>query len=558
MKNEKRTRKKILSQIKYWPLYVVLSFIVAIVIQLMTILPPIFMEKVIDEYVPTKNIEKIGLGVLIFVGVPVLSSIISTLYNYFINVVGRHSGQKLSMMAFEKLIHQPLSYFNDSKSSELATYCRGESNKYVMLWLYDIPIATACIFSGLFIFCLMFKFSNILAWIIILIIPFAILPSIVISKKLDKYVKKLIENNAKISQVMEDSFRGIKLIKSLSLENERIKKINRINDKIVTIWSKIAALDNLNGTWVNGFAINLFTGIVFLVSVWLIIKNRMSIGMLVVIFSYLPKVFSIVSNVTAINFSFKKQLAEFDKLFSIINMDDEWQNNGNVKFKFDNKLEFDNVSFAYSEERGEVLKNLTFSVKKNQWVGIVGKSGVGKSTIFDLLLRFYDCSNGEILVDGINISSFDIRDLRKNIALVSQEAFLFPGTILENLVIANISASQNEIENVIKEVGLSNFVAKLPKGLNTEIGENGVQLSGGERQRLSLAQGILRKSEILLLDEVTANIDATTEGEIKETIKKIMASRNLTVIAISHKLEFLENVDYILQMENGTLCNNGI
>ncbi len=558
MKNEKNIRKRIISQIKGFRGYVVFSFIISIIIQILALLPPLFMEKIIDEYIPDKDIRQVGLGIFIFTGVPIISSLLSTGYNYIINVVGRQSGQKLTVWAFEKLIYQPLNYFDEANSSELASYCKGESNKYVMLWLYDIPSATASIISGLAVCILMFKFSVLIALVVILAIPFAILPSMLIAKQLEKNVKKMVESNAKISQVMEDTFRGIKLVKSMSLEKDRIRLISFINKAIVKIWSKIAALDNLNGTWVSGFSSNLFTGAIFLLSVYLIIRNQLSVGMLVVILSYLPKIFTIVSNTTSINFSFKKQLAEFDKLFSIINMNDERDNTkSNKQFTFNKSIEFQNVTFAYKKDRGNVLKNLSFSVKKNQWAGIVGKSGAGKSTIFDLLLRFYDCTEGCISIDDTNVQLINIDELRQNIVLVSQNTFLFPGTIKDNLLIANKYATNEELARVIDEVGLKKFLDSLPDNINTEIGENGIQLSGGEKQRISLAQGLLRHSKILLLDEVTSNVDASTEIEIKETIEKIRKSKDLTVVSISHKLDFLDSTDNIFLIEDGRLAECG-
>lgn len=556
MNVEKIVRKKIIAQLPYFWLYVCLSFIISIVIQVLTLIPALFMQRIIDEYIPDKNMKNILFSFFIFTGIPILTTLLSTIYNYFINVAGRRFGQKLSVWAFEKILYQPMNYFNDQNSAELSSYCKSEANKYIVFLLFDLPSTFANIISGIVVYVFLFKISVPIAWMVLLAIPFAILPSLVIAKRIDKYIKKVVENNAKLSQIMTDTFRGIRLVKSMNLGKDRLHRINLVNEDIVKVWSRTAALDNLNGSWVSGFSNSLFTGSVFLLAVYLIIKGDLTVGMLVVILNYLPKVFSIVSNSTGINFSLKKQLAEFDKLFSIISMKDERDIiKTNIPFKFNKTIEFNNITFAYSSERGNVLNGLSLTINKNEWVGIVGRSGAGKSTIFDLLLRFYDYKEGQITIDNTDLKELNIEEVRRNIVLVSQDPFLFPGTIGDNLRMANKTVSNNEIIRVIEEVGLKSFFKELPDGLETELGENGIQLSGGEKQRLSLAQGLLQQSTILLLDEVTSNVDMKTEIEIKETIKRLMQSKDLTVISISHKLDFLEYADRVILIENGIVAD---
>lgn len=554
MNIEKKIRKRIIANLPYFKTYVFISFIISVFVHLLSLMPAIFMQKVIDEYIPENNMYSIGVACLIFTGIPIFSTALSTLYNYFINIVGRKAGQQLSLWAFEKLLYQPISYFDTQNSTELSSYCKSEANKYVVFLLLDLPSLFANICSGLFIYLYLFKISFPIAIMTIMAVPFAILPSLFISKSIDKYVKKIVNSNAKLLQIMSESFKGIRLIKSYNLENDRLERMESVNKGIVKIWSKTAALDNLHGSWINGFSNSLFIGSIFLVSIFLIIKNELSIGVLVVILTYLPKIFSIISNTAGLNFSFKKQLAEFDKLFSIINMDDERKNgNSHNKFEFNNEITFNNVVFSYSKERGNVLNGLNLKVKKSEWLGIVGKSGAGKSTIFDLLLRFYECDEGNIKIDNTDIKLIDKLQLREKIILVSQEPFLFSGTLGDNLRMSNKKVSDSDIIAIINEVGLKEFFEKLPHGLDTELGENGIQLSGGEKQRFSLAQGLLKEGEILLLDEVTANVDRKNEYEIKETINKLKKNRKLTIISISHKYEFLDYADTIVTVDNGTV-----
>ncbi|MCL2593445.1 MAG: ATP-binding cassette domain-containing protein, partial [Defluviitaleaceae bacterium] len=218
---------------------------------------------------------------------------------------------------------------------------------------------------------------------------------------------------------------------------------------------------------------------------------------------------------------------------------------------FSDRITFNNVSFAYTEERGNVLTNFSIDFLKNEWTGIVGASGAGKSTMFDLLLKLYDGYDGDILIDEVSIKNINIQSIRQNITKVSQELFLFPGTLKENLLLIKPDAKELEIMAVLEEVGLTSFVRELPDGLDTNVGEDGVAISGGQKQRICLAMGLLRNSKILLLDEVTANVDNLLEEEIKTNIKKLMEKRDITIIAISHRLQFLDFCDSVFIIDSG-------
>ena len=212
------------------------------------------------------------------------------------------------------------------------------------------------------------------------------------------------------------------------------------------------------------------------------------------------------------------------------------------------------MSFAYpSNLEKQVLTDVNLSVPKGSWVGLVGTSGSGKSTIFNLLLRLYQWQEGEIAIDGCSLSVISPRALRNSITLVSQEAFMFPGTVRDNLQFASASASDEEMWRALASVGLRKKVESLLKGLDSEIGEEGSLFSGGEIQRLSLAQGLLRGSEILLLDEVTANVDSENEKEIINQLANLVKEQGVTVISISHKASFNEFADHVYTLKDGVI-----
>ena len=552
MSNEKNVRQIVLKQLPHFKLHVILSGIISLVIQLVGLIPPIIMQYIIDKAIPDHNLKQILISIFWFCFIPLLSTFLTTTYKYVLAIVCRKFGQGLTIAGFEKLMYQPIAFFDKQNSSELASYCRGESMKYVVFWVIDIPQLVANILCGIVIFGYLLKINWLIALFVLLYFPFAFIPSNKFAKKVKNYSKRIVNNNAKMNQIVNDTFRGIKFVKSMVLEKVQLGKLNEVNEDSVKIWSKVALFDNLSGLWVNELSNSLFTGVTFAIAAIFILNEQMTIGTLIILLNYSSRFYSVANQMVHTNYNFKVQLGEYDKFFDILSMETSTDYNKDP-LSFEKTIDFKNVVFTYEESRGDVLKGLNLQINKNEWLGIVGSSGAGKTTIFDLLLSFYQPQSGEISVDGKPLDRFSIESIRTKITKVSQDTFLFPGTIKDNLLLANPNATDEEILNVLELVCLKDFISNLPNGLNTDIGENGLLLSGGERQRLALAQGILRKSEIILLDEVTANIDVNSERIIKEVIKDIMLKQNLTVIAISHRIDFLEDTDRIVILENGKI-----
>lgn len=551
MNKEVQVRKIVMKRIKNFKKYVAFSFILAIIIQLLNLIPPLVMKQIIDVYLVEKQMKYTMTGIIVCVVVPLISTLITTFYNYKLNAVGRNMGAELTLLASEKLVYQPISFFQDKKSSELASYCSSESMKYIVFWLFDMPELVASLLSGVIIYLYILNTSVISGIILLLYIPIMLIPSNYFAKKAQSLIRQVVKNNGTTAQLLNDTFRGIKFVKASVLEKHRLKKIHEVNENTVSVWTKMVVLDNLSGMWTNSIVDKLFTGIVFGVIAISIMMENATVGMLLILLNYLPILFDVVRKVANTNFKFKKQLAEYDKLFELIVMPDEReQMNGNKKFAMNHGITAENISFRYSEDSPFVLNNLSLFVKKGEWVGIIGESGAGKSTLFQLLIRLYNLTSGCIRIDDTSIENIDVYELRRQISFVSQDTFLFPGTIRDNLAIMNPNASDKEMEEVLCQVGLESLLSR-ENGLNCVLGENGMTLSGGQKQRIGLAQGLLRGSQILLLDEVTANVDNKLEEDIRKLIHHLKEERGLTVISISHRINFLDYADRIYELKDG-------
>lgn len=548
---EKEVRKQVIHSLPGFWKYAFFSMVLFLGIQLFSLLPSILMQRVIDDFIPNKQTDKMLFYIFLFCLIPLIVTAISAFYRYMLAIICRKMGQHLAIHAFGNIVCQPVSYFDGKNSSELATHCRTESMQYIIFWMIDIPQLVATGICGIVILGYLFMQHWSVALILILYFPFAYLPSNAFANKVQKMTKQIISNNARMNQIINDTFRGIKIVKAMNLEGQQVKKLDEVNEKNVEIWGKVALLDNLSGIWINDFSDAIFTGLTFGISAFLVIYNRLTLGSIVVVLNYTSKFLSVAKKIMNTNYNFKEKLGEYDKLFEILTM--ETPADTQKPFEFKDEIRFSDVTFAYDGHRGNVLKSLNLSVYCNEWLGIVGHSGAGKTTIFDLLMGFYKPQKGKITVDGVDLQEISISSRCAKIAKIAQDTYLFPGTIRENLLLANPKATDEQLDVILDKVCLTDFLSRLPDGLDTEIGENGLLLSGGERQKLGLAQGLLRNCKIILLDEVTSNVDRDSEEEIKNILLRLKKENDLTLISISHRIDFLKDTDRIVVLEKGCI-----
>lgn len=552
MKNKNIQNDK---SIKKWGVF---SFLLFLSIQLLHLIPPVIMKTIVDEYIPKKESSKILMGIILFVAIPFIFVVSQTLFNYFTIKFARNKGNEISIKIMENLINQPLSFFDNQNSMELVSYSSKESVNYINFYISELPKYYAHILIMAILLVVLFRYSPLISIIQIIFVPAAIFPIKYLSSNLEESITTAIENNAKISQTKADIFRGIELIKTLNIEKTKINQIEKYNQQIVSIWGKIAALESLAGIWIPGFLSMLFTGITFGVSAYLSIVGNLSMGALVSIMSYIGIFYIHVNQVFQTKVNIHKQEAEYQKLFSYLQMKGEHDiNKEKEDLLFQKNIKFEKCSFTFENSPNITLENISMNFKTGTWTGIIGKSGSGKSTIFDLLLKLYSVKYGQIYIDNTDINDINAFDIRKKISRISQEVFLFPGTLRENLLLAKKDATEEDLRKAIEFACLTDYISSLPNGLDTDIGEAGKLMSGGERQRLSLAQGILRNNKILLLDEITSNVDPASEKKIRDSLYNLVKNERYTIISISHNIKFLEHANYIYEIYNGNITKEG-
>ena len=544
---ERQVRRQVIQSLPGFWGYAALSAIIFLAIQLIALIPTVLMQRVIDQLIPQRQIGQIVFTIVLFCLIPLAATILSTLYRYGLAILCRKLGLKLAIRGFQNLIAQPVSYFDGKNSSELAAHCRQESMQYITFWMIEVPQLFATGICGIVVFLYLLSLHWSIALTLLLYFPVAFFPSNRFATKVQELTKQIISNNAAMNQIINDTFRGIKAVKTMVLENHQVQKLKAVNEKSVAIWSRVALFDNLTGIWVNDFSSAVFRGLAFGIASFLVVLGRMTLGSIVTVINYSNRFLEIAHTFMTSNYNFKEELGEYDQLFSILTI--PTPEPSSKPFQFEKEILFADITFAYNPERENILRSLNLSIRPHEWLGIVGASGAGKTTIFDLLLRFYEPQAGSITIDSVPLREISTVSLRSKIAKVSQDTFLFPGTIRENLLLANPNATDEQLNATLNQVCLSKFLTQLPNGLDTDIGENGLLLSGGERQKL----GLLRGCKVILLDEVTANVDRDSEEEIKNVLLQLKQEQDLTVIAISHRIDFLKDADRIVVLQNGCI-----
>lgn len=294
--SERSVRKTVIDSLPAFWMYSIASGLMSLIIQVTGLIPAVLMQRVIDVYISNGQINKIFLCILLFCIIPIVTTTLSAVYRYKLAIVCRKMGVKLAIRGFHNLINQPVTYFDHNNSSELATYCRTESMRYISFWIIEIPQLVAMGINAFIILCYIFYIHWGLALIILLYFPVAFLPSRFFSNKINEFSKIIVKNNGKMLEILTDTFRGIKTVKSMSLEDLMIEKFNEVNSKNVAVWSKVALCDNMSGIWVSDFTGTLFQGLSFGMSAFFAVIGLVSFGDIVAVLNYTAKFISVARN----------------------------------------------------------------------------------------------------------------------------------------------------------------------------------------------------------------------------------------------------------------------
>jgi ATP-binding cassette subfamily B protein len=489
--------------------------------------------------------------------VAMISRIAKNFQDYFLNVVIQKFGAKVFTDGLQHAMKLPYNLFEDQRSGEtlsVLTKVRADVEKFMTNF---INILFGVLVGVLFVFIYAAIFIH---WSI----PFAYLVGILLltiitnllSKKIKVIQKNIVGQTTALAGSTTESLRNIELVKSLGLTKQEVERLNKNTYKILGLeLAKVKRVRSIS--FIQGTFVNTLRQVILFILMWLIFHRWMDAGQLVTmqIFSFF--VFGPLQEIGNILLSYREAEASLNNFHSLMQKAPEKDPAypkplGNIR-----TLSFKDVSFQHQTAAQKAINNISFDVKVGETIAFVGPSGSGKTTLMKLLVGLYRPQNGKILYNGLDETELRFDDLRNQIGFVTQDTNLFSGTIKENLLFVNPSATDEDLVTALNRAACQNLMARAEKGLETTIGEGGLKLSGGEKQRLSIARALLRKPKLLLFDEATSALDSLTEEEITDTIRDISSEGTQITILIAHRLSTIMHADRIYVLEKGDVVETG-
>jgi ABC-type multidrug transport system fused ATPase/permease subunit len=517
--------------------------------------PPWLMKMLIDDVFTQGNLPMLNLVVLATVLVYITRALISFTQNITNNLLGQNITRLMRKRVYNHLLTMENQFFENEQVGRIVSRVMGDVDAVEHLITGGVEQLIVSAMTLIGIAAILFRINWQLALFSLIPIPFLVLVMTGFGSKVRLVYRSVREKAAEVTGKLADSVAGITVVKSFAREPEEQSWFARQLDEYFKMNMEATVL------WVSYFPmISFITGIGSVMILWLggqqIIGGVLTIGELVAFNSYLGQFYSPVMQISRLSVQLQRSLASVDRVFELIDREPKIKDapNAQEKSHIEGRIEFRNVHFSY-EPGQPVLHGISFVANPGEMIALVGPSGSGKSTITNLIPRFYDVDQGSILVDGLDVRQWKLASLRSHIGMVLQDTFLFNGTARENLRYGRLDATDEEIIEAAKAARIHEFLASLPQGYDTQLGERGVKLSGGQRQRLSIARTILKDPKILILDEATSSVDSEVESLIQEALEELM--KNRTTIVIAHRLSTIKNADRIIAIKDGRIVEEG-
>jgi ATP-binding cassette subfamily B protein len=532
-----------------------LAVLVAIVIgSALGLAPALYTKHLIDVSLAHHDVRGLWLDVGGMVAAALIAAIIGVYQGYLNSCVGEGIMRDIRTSLVSHLHRMPISFFTNTKTGEIMNRVSNDVDNVdnvVTGTLVSIVTNIATIATTLIA---MFVLDWKLSLIAIAVVPLMILPLGPVGRRMYVVRKKTREKRDQIESLTQEtlSISGITLIKSFVREAYEQTRFYTVSTDLMKLEIRLAMV----GRWFIAFIsamIIVGPALVWLGGGYFAIRAGLTIGTIVAFVALLGRLYTPASTLAGIQVQIVSALAVFERIFEYLDMKPE--PSGALQLpRVEGKIDFERVEFAYTPER-PVLRGIDFHIDPGQVAAFVGPSGAGKTTITQLVPRFYDPQSGRILIDGVDVREVDIDSLRSHIGIVTQETYLFHDTIGANLRYGRVDATQAEIEAAARAANIANFIDTLPEGYDTVVGERGHKLSGGERQRLAIARVLLKDPRILILDEATSSLDSENEALIQTAFEKAMRGR--TSLVIAHRLSTILSADVIFVVDGGRIVERG-
>jgi ATP-binding cassette, subfamily B, bacterial len=503
----------------------------------------------------SKYFSTIGQVVLTLVIVLFIQSIFSFIRVYTFSNVSERGMADVRKAVYQKILWLPMSFFDSRRTGELMSRLTSDVGTLQDTFSFTLAEFFRQVLSLIFGMVIIFYLTPSLALFMLLTFPVIVVAALIFGTYIRKLSRKTQDKLAEANVIVEESFQSVFVVKAFTNELFQINKYTRALQEVVTIAIRSSLYRSL---FVSFVIFVLFGGIVAIG--WhganLVQTHQLQPGELFSFVFYTAIIGFSIAGLGDIYAQLQRAIGASERVLDILEMKDESEAIQDHRLHLSGEITFTNVSFSYpSRADFPVLKDLNFKIKSGEKIALVGKSGSGKSTITNLIMRFYPVSEGHIMVDGNDIQSYHLTGYRHNIGVVPQEVILFGGTIEENIAYGKPGASLDEIKDAARKANALDFIESFPEGFKTLVGERGVKLSGGQRQRIAIARAILKDPAILILDEATSSLDAHSEVLVQQALEKLMEGR--TTIVIAHRLSTIKKVDRIFVINDGRLAEMG-
>ncbi len=498
-------------------------------------------------------------ALLLVIGIVIMTALLKNFFNYLASrhVTALRNGvlRDLRQKLYHKIIHLPVSYYSDQRKGDVMARMLGDVGEVQNSFFQILELVVREPLTIVFSIVAMLFISVKLTMFVFLFIPISGFIISRIGKSLKSKSQRAQQESGVFISTLDETLTGLKVVKGFNAENIFIQKFNDSINRLLKLSNSISNKNNLASPMSEFLGIMTIGTLLWYGGHLVLVEKSLASTAFI---TYIALAYTILTPAKAISkasYQVKSGLAAAERVFVLLEQENTITDKPDavIKKSFDEKITIENINFAYAEEN--VLKNFSLDVPKGKTVALVGQSGSGKSTIANLLTRFYDVNDGKITIDGIDIKDIEIHSLRSLMGLVTQDSILFNDSIKNNLLIGKPNATDEEIIEALKVANAYEFVKDLPNGIETNIGDAGGKLSGGQKQRLSIARAVLKNPPIMILDEATSALDTESEKFVQVALENMMQNR--TSIVIAHRLSTIQKADKIVVMQKGEIVEQG-
>ena len=517
---------------------------------------PELIRRVIDDIFVNADRGMLTILPLVAISIMLIRAIGTYGANVAINYIGQRIVGSLQKDLYRSILNSDLSYINSIHSARFISSFTADSSKLRETMSSVVVNLSRNILMVVGLVGYLFYVDAMLATIFFIVIPPAAIGLKFLGKKLRKAIRMSLEEIGALSALVSETLKGIRIIKAYGKEQMHVSKASEVIDKVVNF-----SMKGVRARSASAPIMEIVTGVAIACIIYYAgnksLDGLMTVGSFMAFTTAAGLLYDHLKAVANLQAMLQEGVAASQRLFPILDNKPKIQDKKNLKKPeiFSGSINFENVSFSYSENDKDVLKNISIKIKSGKTVALVGPSGAGKSSLLNLVPRFYDVSSGKVEINDIDIKDLSLADVRSSSALVSQDTLIFDLSIKENIIFGNDNVSEKTFQNVCEDSLVDEFVKDLPDRYETIAGESGVRISGGQKQRIAIARAMIKNAPILLLDEATSSLDSDSEKKVQIALDKLI--KNKTALVIAHRLSTVRNVDKIYVIDKGTVVEEG-